>query len=179
MSRPLLAFLFLFPFSLHSSDLADRVQETYRRAKEVRADFVQRTKVDLLDRVITEKGHLFLAKGGRFSVRYEGENAREFISDGKKLKVIHRKTGERETYDVGDLLSREALAFLGGLGEMREQFFVSQPGSDRLALVPRDHRSPFSKVILRINPNSLVEGVVLFPKSGNRSEYTFSDVVIR
>jgi outer membrane lipoprotein carrier protein len=158
--------------------LADRVQAAYRKTDSFRADFTQQTKIEVLDRDVEESGELLFAKPGKFSIQYKGKNEREYLSDANTLWIYHPKDKEVEVIEnVRDMVSKEALVFLGGLGEMTQEFKVSEGKDGRLTLVPKSKSAPFSKLELTIDPQtSLVSEADLFPKSGNKSRYVFSGV---
>ncbi|HSA59698.1 MAG TPA: outer membrane lipoprotein carrier protein LolA [bacterium] len=158
--------------------LAERVQDAYRNTESFSASFTQKTVVEVLDREVSESGELVFSKPGRFSIRYGGKRERHYLSDGETLWIYHPKDKEVEVIDhVQDVVSKEALAFLGGLGEMSKEFKVSEGKDDSLTLVPRSKSSPFSKIILTVDPaDHLARGATLFPKGGNKSEYVFSAV---
>jgi len=168
----------LFSVSLHASGLADRVQRAYQKTETFSADFVQKTKIEVLDRDIEEPGHLVFSKPGKFLIHYTGKKERNYISDGLTLWIYHPREKEVEVIEhVQDTVSREALVFLGGLGEMSQEFKVTESKADQLQLIPKSKSSPFSKLVLTIAPEtSLVSAVSLFPKSGNRSDYAFTAV---
>lgn len=177
--RFLPAFLALFlAVTANAAGLADRVQDAYKNTRSFSAKFTQTTKIEVLDRETAESGDLVFAKPGRFAIRYDGKRERQYLSDGDTLWIYHPKEKEVEViHDVADLVSREALVFLGGLGEMNKEFKVTAGEGNTLNLVPKSKSSPFTKIILTIDPNdALARGAVLFPKSGNRSEYVFTDV---
>ncbi len=154
--------------------LADQVQQAYRKTKVLRAEFVQKTTVELLDRTVEEKGELVLARPNRFLIHYQGTKERKYLSDGKQLWIVRPR--EKEVIENPDqAVSREALVFLSGLGEMEKEFRVSPGKAHSLILIPRSAQSPFKKIILGIDPETrLVREIELFPKSGNRSHYRFS-----
>jgi outer membrane lipoprotein carrier protein len=160
--------------------LEQKVQDAYRRTDSFSAQFTQTTRIEVLDRETTESGNLVFAKPGRFSIHYEGKRERQYLSDGDTLWIYHPKEKEVEVIDdVGDLVSREALVFLGGLGDMGKEFKVSETGADRLTLVPKNKSSPFSRILLTVDPSDhLARGATLFPKSGNKSDYVFSEVKV-
>lgn len=170
----------LFGGPAFAGGLADKVQETYARTDTFAADFTQKTLIELLDRDVEEAGHLIFSKPGRFQIHYKGKNERQYISDGQTLWIYRPREKEVEVIErVQDTVSREALVFLGGLGEMQKEFKVTEPkeGGLVLNLVPRSKSSPFTKLSLTIDPEtSLVSAVELFPKSGNRSRYEFKKV---
>lgn len=159
-----------------AGDLASRVQEAYRQTDALRADFVQKTFVQLLEKEVEEHGTLLLAKPNRFVIHYQGPHERRYISDGKRLWILRPQ--EQEEVAFREAVGREALAFLSGLGEMDKEFQVTEQatgGEARLSLVPRAPTSPFKKIVLQIDPaTQLAREVFLFPKSGNRTHYIFS-----
>ena len=179
MSSPrsycLFSLLFLCANVAHASELIEKVQHAYQQTDQFQADFIQKTKIEVLDREVTEKGHMIFAKPGHFRIHYEGDRERVYVSDGKTLWISHPKEKEVETYKNQDILAKEALVFLGGLGEMTKEFRVSE--NNGLVLIPKSKQSPFTKIILTIDPKtSLVRGATLFPKSGNFSHYDFSHI---
>lgn len=182
-----LTFILTFCFfpSSYAAGLIDKVQETYRKTEQFRADFVQTTKIEVLDRVVEEKGELIFAKPGRFLIHYKGPRERKYISDGKTLWIHRPREKEVEVYeDLKDIVAREALAFLGGLGEMTKEFQVLEKEevgayghTPLLVLIPKRKSAPFTKLILKIDrASSLVQEATLFPKSGNESRYLFSEI---
>jgi outer membrane lipoprotein-sorting protein len=85
---------------------------------------------------------------------------------------------EVEVYsDVKEVLTREALSFLGGLGNMTQQFQVKTEPNSWLLLLPKNKKSPFKNIRLRIDPSSfLATEVVLSPRQGNESRYILSHI---
>ena len=88
---------------------------------------------------------------------------------------------EVEFYEnVEDLLSREALSFLGGLGELKKDFRVlrAEPGDPaRLQLKPRAKDSVLKQLDLAVDPKSFtVVGATLYPVGGNVSTYRFANL---
>jgi len=165
-----------------ASDLAEKVQETYKKTGQFRTSFVQKSRIALLDREVEEQGELIFSKtesqAGRFFIHYLGHREREYISNGQTLWIYRPHDKEVEVYkNLNDMISREALVFLGGLGEMKREFIVTQEGQGRLLLVPMKKAALFRKLLLQINPKTyLVQEAVLFPKSGNESHYQFIDI---
>lgn len=171
----MLCFVFRPVFA---SGLADRVQEAYRDARSFQADFVQRTHVEVLERDVEERGELTFVKPGKLVIHYGGARERKYVSNGSTLWIYHPQAKEVEVFNrVGDLLSREALAFLGGLGQMTKDFLVKGESGHQLTLVPRRNAAPFNKLILKVDPQDhLVREAILFPRGGNQSHYVFSSV---
>ena len=173
-------FLSLLSVTASASGLVRQVQEAYRKTDSFHANFVQKTHVAILDRDIDEQGELTFAKPGKFLIYYQGKNERKYISDGNTLWIVRPREKELETYPhVKDLLSNEALIFLGGLGNMSKDFRVSEKTSNTLLLIPLRKTAPFVRLLLKIDPEShLACEATLFPKSGNQSRYVFSDTEV-
>ncbi|MBI2499926.1 MAG: outer membrane lipoprotein carrier protein LolA [Deltaproteobacteria bacterium] len=169
--------LILFSAQGLANDLVARVEKAYQETAVLRAEFVQRTYVELLEKEVVEEGALLLAKPGRFAIHYHGKRERKYLSDGRRLWIVYPGEKEIETIaNVREAVSQEALAFLSGLAEMNREFDVSVKKdtgvSKRLELRPRSERSPFKKIILVIDPESyLAREIYLYPRSGNQSHY--------
>ena len=162
-----------------AGELTARVQSAYQKTPVLRAEFIQKTHVESLGRDFEEKGMLVIARPNRFVIRYLGPRRREYISDGQSLWVWRPGDEELDSFgDVREVLSHEALAFLGGLGEMEKEFQVTESGSPMapvLRLVPLRSGSPFKKILLTVDATtSLAKEVELYPRNGNRSHYLFS-----
>ncbi|MBI2083742.1 MAG: outer membrane lipoprotein carrier protein LolA [Deltaproteobacteria bacterium] len=176
--------LFFVNTDSFAGDLIQKVQETYRTTPAIEAEFVQKTYVEILEREIEEKGSLILAKPGRFNIHYKGRRERRYISDGKKLWIVHLREKETEVFeDIQKMVSPEALTFLSGLGEMEKDFQVAEDHSgktDRLILTPRRPESPFKKIVLWIDPKmNLAKEIELYPENGNRSHYRFERIKVK
>lgn len=166
-----------------AGDLITSVQQAYQKNVQFQADFVQKTHIELLNKDVTEKGKMVFAKPesgkpGKFDIHYEGAQERRYICNGETLWIYHPKLQEVEVYsDVKEVLTREALSFLGGLGDMTRQFQVKVEPNSWLLLVPKNKKSPFKNIRLRIDPSSfLATEVVLSPRQGNESRYLLSRI---
>lgn len=163
---------------VQAADLVTEVQRAYQKNAQFRADFVQKTHIELLNKDVTEKGKMVFAKPGKFDIHYEGGQERRYICNGETLWIYHPKLQEVEVYsDVKEVLTREALSFLGGLGNMTRQFQVKVEPNSWLLLVPKNKKSPFKNIRLRIDLRSfLATEVVLSPRQGNESRYLLSRI---
>lgn len=173
-----LVFLYGLQGLVYGLDLVGGVQKTYRQNVRFHALFVQRTHIELLNKDVEEKGEMTFVQPGRFVIHYGGSQERKYICDGTTLWIYRPRSQEVEVHpDMKNILSHEALAFLGGLGEMDHEFKVKVEAGNWISLVPRDRRSPFKQIRLKIDPKTFwtVE-VILFPRQGNESRYSFSDI---
>ncbi|OGP15220.1 MAG: hypothetical protein A3F89_01090 [Deltaproteobacteria bacterium RIFCSPLOWO2_12_FULL_50_11] len=157
--------------------LIDQLQETYRGTQSFQADFVQKTEVTLLEKTIEKRGTMLFAKPDQFVIHYKSSPERKYISDGHSLWIYDVAEKEMQVIqDVRQALEREALAFLGGLGELLKTFRVpSVKGVDssyEYVLIPRLSSSSMEKIILLVHQETFwVEGITLYPKGGNVSHY--------
>jgi len=173
-------FFIFFPSLLLASGLSERVQKTYADTQDYQSQFVQTTHIEILNRDVKENGKMFFSKPGRFLIHYEGAHERKYICDGSTLWVVHPRDKAVEVFkEMKDLVSREALVFLGGLGNMEREFRVAEQMGHQLLLAPKNRKSLFNKLILTIDPETYyVTAVDLFPKSGNHSHYDFQKTVV-
>ncbi len=165
--------------SSQAAGLVDKVQKTYQDTETFKAQFVQKTHIALLEKDVQENGSLQFAKPGKFVIKYQGKRERRYISDGETLWIYYPQQKEAEVYQqVQDLVSREALVFLGGLGTMTREFRVAEKKPDQLILSPKKKDSLFEKITLTIDSQTnFVSAAAIQPKSGNMSQYVFSDFV--
>ena len=159
-------------------DLISSVQKNYQSHATFQAEFVQSTAIELLNKNVEERGTLTFTKPGKFLIHYRGVQERQYICDGHTLWIYHPKIKEGEIYPhVSDMVSHEALSFLGGLGNMTKEFQVKAEPDFWISLVPRNKKSPLKKIRLKINPTSFwATEVVLLPRQGNESHYRFSKI---
>ena len=190
--------LILFPSSLFAvssiEETVQAVQSTYEKAQDVSSEFIQKVELKALQRNIEKTGKALFKKPGRLYVEYgnNNEEGRIYISDGKKLWVYDKGDTQVNVYKVNPTtLPEEALAFLGGLGNLREQFRVSALSSterknlevidtlDWLLLIPKNPESELDALILGFDKKThLVSEGFLKNESGNTSHYFFKNVTL-
>lgn len=171
-------------FSVEPQNSAQSLQKTYQNIENWKADFTQSTYVEVLGRNVNKKGEIFIQKPGKLRINYQEPNERQYISNGKKLWVYTPGDSQVEVYPkLSKIVGKEALSFLEGLGHIENEFVVSFPKETfvknknlkSLLLTPRRADSVMEKIILGIDPQtSLVQEMILFTTSGNRSHYVFS-----
>lgn len=167
--------------SLAATDHIARLQETYQKAKTLQAQFVQETHVAILERTEIHEGTIWLAPG-QFRVAYQKPKVQSYIYNGETLWIYTPHYKEVEVYEhAAEQIGREALAFLSGLGELRQIFRIPEvkvgPGKVTFTLIPKDRASRLQKIQLMTDPQSYtLQEAILWPREGNRSHYRFSSV---
>jgi outer membrane lipoprotein carrier protein len=189
------SFLILLSLPLPASttgEIVRQVQMTYEKANDVSSEFVQKVRVAALERDIEKTGKALFKKPGKLRVEYEGEEGRLYVSDGKKLWVYEKGDTQVNVYPVNpDTLPEEALAFLGGLGNLRTHFRPSaltknerktlkvSDDLDWLLLIPKNPASQLDQLILGFDRSEhTVREAFLKNESGNLSHYFFKNVVL-
>jgi outer membrane lipoprotein carrier protein len=196
MPKKLLLFslfvLFFSPFAhaATTEEIIRQVQAVYDGARDVSSEFVQKVRVAALEQDIEKTGAAQFKKPGKLRVNYEGEEGRLYVSDSKKLWIYDMGDTQVNVYNVGPrTMPEEALAFLGGLGNLRAQFRVSavtdnerktmklSEGLDWLLLIPKNPESQLDELLLGFDKSAHTVGeAYLKNESGNLSHYFFKNV---
>lgn len=190
LTRFIAAILFFLVLPAQAAGLDAVIQNlknTYRHADSWQADFTQSTYVELLGREITKNGEMFLKKPGKLKIVYKGAHAKMYLSNGRRLWIYTEGDSQAELYpNASAVLSREALGFLQGLGELEKTFWVTEPkGSspmkdaslELVSLKPRDTSSSIKKIVLGVEAKTgIVRETVLTNVSGNKTHYVFKNV---
>lgn len=174
-----------------SKEFADRIQKTYEAANDLSLTFTQSTYVAVLEKEVLKKGRGQFKKPGKSRIDYEGDNGRQYLSDGKTLWVYQRGDSQPQTLDLKEQdIPSEALNFLGGLGKLQKDFLVEEvdplkweklkreTGPYRwLELTPLKKSSSIQSLIMGFDPSSnLAQEIYIFTDSGNLSHYSLQDV---
>ena len=157
------------------------LKTTYQNAGSWQADFTQSTHVELLGRDVAKSGEMFLKKPGKLRIAYKG--GKTYISNNQRLWIYTEGDSQVEFYkNVSSVLSREALAFLQGLGELDRDFKVRPASSGTknhlrlVELTPKAKNSPVQKIILGVSITGVVKETILFNASGNKTHYVFKNI---
>lgn len=171
--------------------LADQVQKTYEQTGELSLEFLQKTFVAVLEREIKKKGKAHFKKPGKFLISYQGEQGRQYQSNGKKLWIY--QMGDKKVQAVvlnEETVPAEALSFLGGLGNLKQDFAVEEVEKKKwvglkpqkkslqwMELTPLKKRSNLKWLVMGFDAGDhLAREVFLFTESGNLSHYVFTSV---
>lgn len=173
---------------------ANQVQRAYEKTITLQMDFVQDTYVELLERNIKKTGQAKFQKPGKFAIVYGGARGREYLSDGKSLWIYKKGSSQvqRHALKQGEIPA-EALSFLGGLGNLKEDFVIEDLSDKRaqqlkiapeakqryawLELTPQKKRSQITWLVMGFSlENHLARELYLLTESGNLSHYRFNQV---
>lgn len=171
--------------------VASGVQSLYRGISTLSFDFVQETKLELLDKKVEKRGQMHFKRPGKFVIHYATPPLKDYLSNGSRLWIILPAEGKvyEESLKKGEL-DEQAKLFLDGLGDLQESFVVSplperqmqaamfSPGADRayLQLISKKDSAFFAWIALGVDPVSYrVVEMTLFNRSQNVSHYVFSN----
>jgi outer membrane lipoprotein carrier protein len=154
----ILIFSYSSPAAVLSLDeLVDRIQQQYNRAEDLNAEFTQEAYNQAVDRAQKARGKVYLKKPNLMRWDYEGPDLQHFIIDGETFwwytpqnnQVI--KQPASATFD-----SKIPLSFLGGVGNLRQDFHisyaeeVSKQGWQALLLLPKKTTGNLKKLIMEV-----------------------------
>jgi len=150
----------------------ENIEQTYTNTQTLRAEFVQSTYVDLLEKTITRPGRIFYQKGGKLRIEYAGDKMTHYISDGATLWVLDPKSKEKQTFALKESgLPEEALKFLTELGQLRQYFKVTDKNSV-VTLKPK-RKSTYRSLDCIFGENNYLKELTIHTTSGNTSKYRF------
>ncbi len=145
------------------AELLDGVQKSYKKIRDLQADFRQEATLPMLNRV-TEAG-------GRLYLKMPGKMRWEYLQGQEKLVVINENTmwfyePNEQQVTITDLTklpnSQELLTFLTGMGDLRREFLVEEAqapvetkeGYFMVKLLPRSKTSQWTTLRLLIDPRN-------------------------
>ena len=169
-----------------AQQLAQALQRKYEGIRDFSADFVHRYRGGVLNKELTESGHLLVKKPGKMRWEYTTPEKKLFISDG--VKAYSYIPQDRQVFvsavPAGDELGSPAL-FLSGKGNLLRDFTPSivppqpgaPPGTHALKLVPRTPQRDYDWLIIEVAPDSLeLRGLVTTDAQGGRSSFSFTNL---
>ena len=169
-----------------ADELAAALQRRYDRVRDFSADFVHSYRGGVLNKQITEKGHLLVKKPGKMRWSYTSPEEKLFVSDGVTLSayVPQDKQVTVTAVPSEDRATTPAL-FLTGKGNLTRDFVASltslpagaPPGARALKLVPRTAQPDYDWLILAVQAGTLdLRGLVTTDTQGGTSTFSFTNL---
>jgi outer membrane lipoprotein carrier protein len=165
---------------------ADRVvahvQRLYDTTKDFSADFEQEYQMKALARSQKSTGRVTYRKPGKIRFEYLQPQSKTFAVDGATLWVFQPQDGQAlvdRCFNADGLTA--SLVFLGGRGQLHQQFVASLGGGDgnhhAVRLVPRTPQAMFQSVVLYVDRKTFeVQRSEVEDPSGNTNHFTFQNV---
>jgi outer membrane lipoprotein carrier protein len=167
-------------------EVVGRIESTYGRIQDLRADFSQVSHNKSLGQDIKAEGTVFLKRGGKMRWDYSSPSPQQIVSDGKFLWVYTPELNQVNKGEAPKALAGPAGSFLAGLGKLREEFAVrflnpanrtDPSGRPVLDLTPKSPTPFLSRLVLTVDPKDhVVRQAVIYDQLQNTVTMTFSKV---
>ncbi|MGC2423957.1 MAG: outer membrane lipoprotein chaperone LolA [Nitrospirota bacterium] len=187
----LFLFLILLPlpaFAMTADELAGKLQNSYDKTHDLRADFRQVSVVKSMNMTKEASGTLLIKKPGMLRYSYDKPEKQEIIVKGDDLIMylpsqnqVIKKTLSRE------LMDKTPTTFLGGLGKITDSFDPKIPATGEkdkhgryvLELIPKGDKMGVEEITLALDPKTFDMREFSFREtSGNVNTISLSDVKI-
>jgi outer membrane lipoprotein carrier protein len=169
------------PVSL--ADVVNRLQSKYQNMQTLQANFMQSYQSKRFSGGgITEKGVVYLRKGGKMRWEYQEPEKKIFVSDGffyfyyvPQDKQVVKTPVDKETNQQSPAL------FLAGRGNFAKDFKAEwadpRPGSNSIKLIPIKPQPDFDYLIVDVDPvRNLVLRLLVVDSYANKTEYKFTNI---
>lgn len=176
--------LFATPVSADPNldDLMSKLQKRYENLTALQANFTQTYQSKRFSDKMTEKGVVYLKKGGLMRWEYQQPESKLFLSDGmfyyyyvkQDKQVVKARASEKSD-------QRSPAMFLAGRGNFLKDFHAewSDPraGSHVVKLTPVTEQPDFQYLIVQVDPvEGFIQRLVVVDSYDNRTEYTFQQI---
>lgn len=188
VAAALLLFIASPAFAFTADEIAAKLQESYDKTHDLRADFVQVSEIKAMNMKKEGKGVLLIKKPGLLRYTYFKPEKQELIVKGEELIMYTPSTNQV----VEKKLSRAVMdktpsTFLAGLGRITDSFEPRLPKSGEkdaagrylLELVPKGEKMGVDRITLALDPKGFgIESFSFVETSGNTNTITLSNIKI-
>jgi outer membrane lipoprotein carrier protein len=169
-------------------EVVSRIESTYGRIQDLRADFSQVSHNKSLGQDIKAEGTVLLKRGGKMRWDYSAPSPQQIVSDGTFLWVYTPELNQVNKGEAPKALAGPAGSFLAGLGKIRQEFTVrfldpasrtDASGRPVLDLTPKSPTPFLSRLVLTVDPKDhVVRQAVIHDQLQNTVTMTFTKVAI-
>lgn len=188
-------FLFLFliiipatSFAMTPQELAGRLQESYDKTRDMKADFVQVSIVAAMNMKKEGSGTLLIKKPGMLRYTYVKPEKQDLIVRGEELVMYMPSSNQVIKKSMARaVMDKTPSTFLAGLGRITGSFDVrfpkagekSKKGNALLELVPKGDRMGVDNILLELDPKDYtILGFSFTETSGNVNSIRLSNIKI-
>jgi outer membrane lipoprotein carrier protein len=167
-------------------EVVGKIESTYGRIQDLRADFSQVSHNKSLGQDIKAEGTVFLKRGGKMRWEYTSPSPQQIVSDGKFLWVYTPELNQVNKGEAPKALAGPAGSFLAGLGKVRDEFTVrflnpasrtDPTGRPVLDLTPKSPTPFLSRLVLTVDPKDhVVRQAVIYDQLQNTVTMTFANI---
>jgi outer membrane lipoprotein carrier protein len=167
--------------ALSPSQIMDRVQSVYDKARSFKASFKQKYTVQAYgDKTKDSSGFVIFEKPGKMSWRYSS-NGNRVVSDGQLLKIYEKANKQLLEQPLDKSQLPAALSFLTGQGKLNQNFTFSEVKSAKyptgyvLQGTPTQATATYDRVIFYVDAATFhVRRVVIIDVQRNRNSFEFT-----
>jgi outer membrane lipoprotein carrier protein len=148
------------------------VERYYNSAKTLEARFEQRYSHG--GRMRSESGMLTLRKPGR--MRWDYENGKVFLSDGKRIWFYQPAANRAEYSDMKESEDlRAPLAFLLGRLDFKKLFAEVRQEGKEIVAIPKSANTPYREVRFAATPDGAIVRVIVKGQDASVMEFRFEE----
>jgi outer membrane lipoprotein carrier protein len=175
-------------FAMTADQLAGKLQNSYDKTRELKADFKQVSVVKAMNMTKEASGTLLIKKPGMLKYAYEKPEKQEIIVRGDDLIMyipsqnqVIKKTLSRE------LMDKTPTTFLGGLGKITDSFDPKIPAAGEkdkqgryvLELIPKGDKMGVEEITIALDPKTFdIREFSFRETSGNVNTISLSNIKI-
>lgn len=162
----------------------DAIQKSYDATQTLKAHFVQKAYIKMMDQVQETQGEVYIKKPGKMKWTYNAPDPQVLISNNKTLWLYLPKEKQVNKVPVENVYSNNTPAlFLAGKGKLLESFNVFQVIRDgekiTLVMVPKREDMNLEKLVLHADQkNYQIIGSTVYDKLGNKTDIAFSKIEV-
>jgi len=164
--------------SVSPADAVALIEAHYRDLVDLTGKVVQKNFLKSVDKTQKFEGTLAIKRPGKLRLDYT--NGQLIVVDGRDAWFYSKKSSQAIRRTFKDFEQANIpVAFLLGAGEIRQDFDVSMPESDKprmLDLVPKKAGAAMKKLRLHSDEAGRITRMIVYDRSGNTSDVQFSEV---
>lgn len=192
MKKFIIAIVLIFAaspaFAMTADQLAGKLQSSYDKTRELKANFRQVSVVKAMNMTKEASGALLIKKPGMLRYSYYKPEKQEIIVRGDDLIMyipsqnqVIKKTLSRE------LMDKTPTTFLGGLGKITDSFVPKIPATGEkdkqgryvLRLIPKGDKMGVEEITIALDPKTFdIREFSFRETSGNVNTIELSDIKI-
>ena len=169
-------------------DVVSRLQQTYEKTIDFKADFIQETTIKSIKKTDVEEGAVFFKNPRNMLWDYTKPKAKKLVINSRKAWLYLPQEKVAYTQDSDYIFqSKVLIKFLTGLGKLKDDFTIEyakssaldKNGNYRLVLTPLEKSASYNTLQITVDKNIFYILQVNFDDTfGNYTTLRFSNISI-
>ena len=167
-------------------DIAQKIQGSYEKAKDLKADFIQEATIKSIKKTQREDGRVFFMNPKNMLWDYTKPKGKKLVINSQTawLYLTNEKVAYKQKSE-SIFQSKTLIKFFAGSGKLKDDFIIKyaepkaldKEGNYLLALIPKEKTVACNSVKLRIDKNNFYILQVSFDDvMGNSTTLKFSNI---